>query len=64
MGQSSVQTVPACPVQIRDHHYIDVYTDINKVIKTHLCVIITVLKKHILMKKALKHFSRKKKTPL
>ena len=22
-----VQTVPACPVQIRAHHYIDVYTD-------------------------------------
>ena len=29
-GQSPVQTVPACPVQIRAHHHIDVYTDINK----------------------------------
>ena len=28
-GQSPVQTVPACPVQIRTHHHIDVYTDIN-----------------------------------
>ena len=29
MGQSPVQTVPACPVQIRAHHHIDVYTYIN-----------------------------------
>ena len=29
-GQSPVQTVPACPVQIRAHHHIDVYTDISK----------------------------------
>ena len=29
MGQSPIQTVPACPVQIRAHHHIDVYTDIN-----------------------------------
>ena len=29
MGQSPIQTVPACPVQIRAHHRIDVYTDIN-----------------------------------
>ena len=29
MGQSPVQTVPACPVQIRAHHHIDVYTDVN-----------------------------------
>ena len=29
-GQSPVQTVPARPVQIRAHHHIDVYTDINK----------------------------------
>ena len=29
-GQSPVQTVPACPVQIRAHHHIDVCTDINK----------------------------------
>ena len=28
-GQSPVQTVPACPVQIRAHHHIDVCTDIN-----------------------------------
>ena len=28
-GQSPVETVPACPVQIGAHHYIDVYTDIN-----------------------------------
>ena len=28
-GQSTVQTVPACPVQIRAHHHTDVYTDIN-----------------------------------
>ena len=28
-GQSPVETVPACPVQIRAHHHIDVYTDIN-----------------------------------
>ena len=30
MGQSPVETVPACPVQIGAHHHIDVYTDINK----------------------------------
>ena len=30
-GQSPVQTVPACPIQIRAHHHIDVYTDINQV---------------------------------
>ena len=30
MGQSAVQTVPACPVQIRAHHHIDVFSDINK----------------------------------
>ena len=29
-GQSPVQTVPACPVQIRAHDHIDVYTDINQ----------------------------------
>ena len=29
-GLSPVQTVPACPVQIRAHHHIDGYTDINK----------------------------------
>ena len=29
VGQSPLQTVPACPIQIRAHHYIDVYTDIN-----------------------------------
>ena len=29
-GQSPVQIVPACPVQIRAHHHIDVYTDINE----------------------------------
>ena len=28
-GQSPIQTVPACPVQIRAHHHIDVYADIN-----------------------------------
>ena len=28
-GQSPVQTVPACPIQIRAHRHIDVYTDIN-----------------------------------
>ena len=28
-GQSPVQTVPACLVQIRAHHHIDVHTDIN-----------------------------------
>ena len=33
MGQSPIQTVPACPVQIRAHHHIDVYTDINKIVK-------------------------------
>ena len=25
-----IQTVPACSVQIRAHHHIDVYTDINQ----------------------------------
>ena len=29
MGQGPVQVVPACPVQIRAHHHIDDYTDIN-----------------------------------
>ena len=29
VGQSPLQTVPACPIQIRAHHHIDVYTDIN-----------------------------------
>ena len=29
MGQSPVQTVPACPIQIRAHHHIDFKTDIN-----------------------------------
>ena len=29
MGQSLIQSVPACPIQIRAHHHIDVYTDIN-----------------------------------
>ena len=29
MGQSPIQTVPACDVQIRAHHHIDVFTDIN-----------------------------------
>ena len=28
-GQSPVQTVPARPIQIRAHHYIDVCTDIS-----------------------------------
>ena len=28
-GQSPVETVPACPVQIGAHHHTDVYTDIN-----------------------------------
>ena len=28
-GQSPVETVPACPVQIRAHHHIDVCTDIS-----------------------------------
>ena len=32
-GQSLVQTVPACPVQIRAHHHTDVYTDINNIHK-------------------------------
>ena len=31
-GQSPIQTVPACPVQIRAHHHTDVYTDINDII--------------------------------
>ena len=30
MGQSPVETVPACPVQIGAHHHIDVHTDINR----------------------------------
>ena len=30
-GQSPVQAVPACPLQIRAHHHIHVYTYINKV---------------------------------
>ena len=34
MGQSPVQTVPACSVQIRAHHHIDVYSDINKEMMT------------------------------
>ena len=29
-GQSPVETVPACPIQIRAHHHIDVFTDINE----------------------------------
>ena len=29
-GQSPVEAVPACPVQIGAHHHIDVYTDINE----------------------------------
>ena len=29
MGQSPIQTVPACPIQIRAHHHINVYIDIN-----------------------------------
>ena len=29
-GQSPVRTVPACPVQIRANHHIDVNIDINK----------------------------------
>ena len=28
-GQSPIQTVPACPIQIRAHHHIDVSTNIN-----------------------------------
>ena len=32
-GQSPVQTVPACPVQITAHRHIDVYTDINNIHK-------------------------------
>ena len=28
-GQSPLETVPACPVQIAAHHHTDVYTDIN-----------------------------------
>ena len=27
---SPIETVPACPMQIRSHHHIDVYADINK----------------------------------
>ena len=34
-GQSRVQTVPACPIQIRAHHHIDVYTDINNATVTY-----------------------------
>ena len=30
MGQSPVQTVPVCPIQIRAHHHMDVFTDINE----------------------------------
>ena len=29
-GQSRVQIVPTCPVQIGAHHHINVYTDINE----------------------------------
>ena len=29
-GQSRVETVPACPVQIGAQHHIDVYADIKK----------------------------------
>ena len=39
-GQSPVHTVPACPIQIRAHHHIDVYTDISKecvTLKHKLC---------------------------
>ena len=36
-GQGPVQTVPACPVQIRAHHHIDFYTDINETIYEHWC---------------------------
>ena len=35
MGQSPVQTVPGCPVQIRAHHHIDVHTDINILVILH-----------------------------
>ena len=30
-GTKSVQTVPACSVQIKAHHHRDVHTDINNV---------------------------------
>ena len=36
MGQSPVETVPACPVQIGAHHHIDVKSDINK--RKYFCV--------------------------
>ena len=36
MGQSPVETVPECPVQIRAYHHIDVHTDINQVIQVFL----------------------------
>ena len=48
-GQSPVQTVPACPVQIRAHHHIDVYTDINHVfaVNTKQCIRRTVFSGHV-----------------
>ena len=33
MGQIPIQTVPACHIHIRAHHQINVYTDINEVLK-------------------------------
>ena len=40
-GQSPVQTVPTCPVQIRAYHHIDVDADIDKGLVTLLrCLII------------------------
>ena len=35
MGQIPIQTGPPCPVQIRAHHHIDVYTDINDITIYH-----------------------------
>ena len=49
MGQSPVQTVPACPVQIGAHHHIDVCTDISDILKnlcTNFNLIITI---HLLL---------------
>ena len=38
MGQSPIQTVPACPIQIRAHHHIDVYIDINEQLRLLILV--------------------------
>ena len=58
-GQIPVQTVPACPVQIRAHHHIDVYTDINSVtvsyflkfmsISAQIHTLLTSLRHHVLL---------------